>query len=171
MSKISLQKSISGLLLFLMAALVSMVLSACEKTEIDNEKPIIDLQLENAFPQNCDTIYFGQEFTLRIRLKDNLELGSLSMNIHNNFDHHNHSTSVIECTLGPVKTPVNPIVYNQTFEIPDNLEEYLLVQKITLNPSDVNGDYDTGDYHLFFSLTDKSGWSDQIGLSIKILKP
>ena len=146
-------------------------ISSCNKEEIDDEKPQIDYSYSEFFPSNCDTLLFGETFTLKLLLKDNMELGSLSIDIHHNFDHHNHSTEVIECSLDPIKTPVNPLVLSQDFSIPEGQTEYVFSQDIFLPASDANGDYDTGDYHFFISLTDKSGWSDQMGLSIKIVRP
>ncbi|MBN2746675.1 MAG: DUF4625 domain-containing protein [Bacteroidales bacterium] len=144
--------------------------SGCEKSEPDQEKPEIDLTVAGAFPNNCDTIYFGQTFSLKLRLTDNVELGSLSIDIHHNFDHHNHSTEINPCVFDPIKTPVNPLVFTRDFSIADGSTDVIFTQEILLPLGDAIGDYDTGDYHFFISLTDKSGWSVQKGLSVKILK-
>jgi hypothetical protein len=93
----------------------------------------------------------------------------MSIDIHNNFDHHSHSTEVSECSLDPVKTPINPITVIEEFDIRASLTTYNAQIPISLPASNVNGNYDTGDYHLFISLTDKEGWSTQKGLSVKIL--
>lgn len=143
-------------------------LSACEKN-IDTEKPVIDLSIVDAFPLNCDTMYFGETFELKVLFSDNAELGSYSIDIHNNFDHHSHSTEVTECTLGPVKNPVNPFVFIDDYQIPVGSTEYETNLTISIPTGDDNGDFDDGDYHFFISLTDKEGWSTQKGLSIKIL--
>jgi len=143
---------------------------SCEKNEeIDKEKPSIDLSIQDAFPVNCDTIYFGEVFKLKVLLTDNIELGSYSIDIHHNFDHHSHSTEVTECSLGPVKDPVNPFTFIQDFTIPDGLKEYETDVSVTIPSQNANELYDEGDYHFFISLTDKEGWSVQKGLSIKML--
>ena len=142
---------------------------SCKEEDIDKEKPAIDLTIQDAFPVNCDTLYFGESYTLKIRFTDNAELGSYSIDIHNNFDHHSHSTEVEECNMDPDKEPVNPWVFIQDYEIPAGLTEH--VTDITLSlPSDCCGEYDEGDYHFFISLTDAEGWSAQKGLSVKIMK-
>jgi hypothetical protein len=152
---------------------LSFFLGSCEKEEeIDTEKPVIDLSIQNAFPVNCDTLYFGESFDFKALFSDNVELGSIkafSIDIHNNFDHHSHSTEVIECNLDPVKEPVNPYLFIESFDIPSGLSEYNPNLSITLPSGNGNGAYDDGDYHFFISLTDKEGWSTQKGLSIKIL--
>ena len=143
--------------------------SSCEKDAIDKEKPTIDLSIQDAFPVNCDTIFFGESFDLKVLFTDNFELGSYSIDIHNNFDHHSHSTEVTECNLSPEKEPVNPFLFIDDFDIPTNLEEYETNLSISIPSGNDNGEYDEGDYHFFISLTDKEGWSAQKGLSIKML--
>lgn len=156
--------------LFVLPIVVTLSFFSCGKTEIDDQKPIIDLSLENSFPNNCDTLYLGENFNLSLLLKDNVELGSYSIDIHQNFDHHSHSTELTECQLDPVKTPINPFQFTQDFSIPAGQKEFLVNQNINIPLGNLLGDFDTGDYHFFISLTDKSGWSVQKGLSIKILK-
>jgi hypothetical protein len=75
-------------------------------------------------PQNCDTLWLGETFTFRALFTDNRALGSFSIEIHENFDHHAHSTEVTECELNPVKQPVNPFLFIRNFEIPEGLAEY-----------------------------------------------
>ena len=138
--------------------------------EIDDQKPVIDLSVEEAFPVNCDTIVLGQSFTFRMKFSDNAELGSYSIEIHHNFDHHAHSTEVEQCPLDPVKEPVFPLYYLQDFTIPEGTGEFLATQEILLPLAGSDGDYDTGDYHFFVRLTDREGWSAQKGLSVKLIK-
>jgi len=152
--------------------ILSFVLGSCEEEDIDREKPTIDLSIQDAFPVNCDTLYFGESFVFKALFSDNTELGSnraYSIDIHNNFDHHSHSTEVSECNLDPVKTPVNPWLFIKNFDIPAGLNEFETNQSISIPASNDKGLYDEGDYHFFISLTDKEGWSAQTGLSIKLL--
>lgn len=144
--------------------------NACNEGDIDKEKPVIDLSIADAFPVNCDTLYFGESFTLRVRFTDNAELGSYSVEIHNNFDHHEHSTEVEECDTDPDKEPVNPWVFIQDYDITPGSVEYLTDIEIEIPSSDDLGLYDEGDYHFYISLTDAEGWSAQKGLSVKIMK-
>lgn len=142
--------------------------SSCEN-DIDKEKPNIDLTIPGAFPVNCDTIFFGESFELHVLFTDNVELGSYSIDIHHNFDHHSHSTEVNECSLDPVNDPVNPITYIEDFNIPEARTSFETIVTIPVPSSGGNGLFDEGDYHFFISLTDKEGWSAQKGLSIKML--
>lgn len=153
--------------------LLSTLAGACTDEDVDLQKPEIDLSLSNAFPVQGDTLYFGEIAHLRIRLKDNAALGSirsLNIDIHHNFDHHSHSTEVEEPHLDPVKSPVNPYTFIQSFDIPKGLTTYDTDIQLTLPTGNDQGIYDEGDYHFFISLTDAQGWSTQKGLSIKLLK-
>jgi len=141
----------------------------CNNEEIDKEKPAINLSIEHAFPVNCDTLYFGDTLHFRELFTDNAELGSFSIGIHHNFDHHSHSTEVTECSLDPVKKPVNPYTFIEDYEIPSGLKKYEPNIPILIPGRNSNGDFDDGDYHFIIRLTDKEGWSIQKGLSIKML--
>ncbi|MVN91113.1 DUF4625 domain-containing protein [Mucilaginibacter aquatilis] len=129
----------------------------------DTEYPVIDLSVADAFPQQCGTVKRGQTFTFRARVTDNAELGSVSVDIHHNFDHHSHSTEVQTCQMGAVKTPVNPLLLIKSISIPTGLKTYNVVQSI-----DVPANADAGDYHFLIRLVDKAGWQTIKGISIKV---
>jgi hypothetical protein len=152
---------------FFVPLLVIVLSTSCER-DIDTEKPVIDLGIPDAFPVNCDTLHFGETFELKVLFTDNAELGSFSIDIHDNFNHHAHSTEVSECNLDPVKEPVNPFKLIEEYDIPSGLMEYETGLLISIPSGNGNGTYDAGDYHFFISLTDAEGWSAQKGLSIKI---
>ncbi|WP_456315737.1 DUF4625 domain-containing protein [Pseudomonas shirazensis] len=147
---------------------ISMILflTACsgDNEQIDTEYPVIDISASNAFPVQCSAITRGQKITFRTKFTDNAELGSYSLDIHHNFDHHTHSTEVSDCASDPVKKPVNPLLYINSVTIPAGQKSYEAVQEISI-PQDI----DPGDYHFLIRLTDKEGWQTIKGLSIKIL--
>jgi len=152
--------------------LLLLSITSCEKDDdIDTEKPVIDNSFQGAFPINCDTLYFGESFQLKVLFTDNVELGSYSINVHNNFDHHSHSTEVMDCNLSPIKEPVNPFTYIDDYAIPEGLKSYETNLTFSVPSGNSDGNYDDGDYHIMISLTDKEGWSSQLGLSIKMLHP
>jgi hypothetical protein len=106
----------------------------------------------------------GESFTFRVLLSDNLALGSISVDIHHNFDHHTHSTEVATCEMAPIKTPKKPFLLIQSFSIPTGLTRFETEEQINI-PADI----DPGDYHFLIRLTDKEGWQTIKGLSIKII--
>jgi hypothetical protein len=146
--------------------LSSLAFTACssDDNEVDKEYPVIDISASNAFPVQCSQMTRGQKITFRAQFNDNAALGSYSLDIHHNFDHHTHSTEVSDCETAPIKKPVNPFLYINSVTIPSGLKTYEAVQEITI-PQDI----DPGDYHFMIRLTDKEGWQSIKGLSIKIL--
>ena len=136
---------------------------ACDDMVKDDEMPVIDMTSDTAFPQNCVTVYRGESFTFNALFTDNLELGSYSIEMHNNFDHHTHSTSSEECELGAIKGAVKPLLFIEEYSIPAGKTEYSASIEINV-PADV----DTGDYHFMVRLTDKSGWQAFKGISVKV---
>ena len=172
MKSISLKQYRIALLLGLSLLALTTFSSCNDDDDIDKQVPAIDLSSIDAFPVNCDTLYFGESFQMRILFSDNAELGAneaFSIDIHNNFDHHSHSTEVTECDLDPEKDPVNPLTLMMNFDIPAGLQEYETDITMDIPEGDGNGPYDDGDYHFFISLSDKEGWSAQKGLSIKMM--
>lgn len=155
---------------YILMILFAILLQSCiENKAIDTEKPKINVMFADAFPKNCDTLYFGETNTINIMFSDNIELGSYTINIHHNFDHHSHSTEVTTCELSEIKQAVNPFLQIQDYDIPKGLQAYTSTIQIDLPASNSNGIYDDGDYHFFIGVTDKEGWSTQKGLNIKIV--
>ncbi|TWR26518.1 DUF4625 domain-containing protein [Mucilaginibacter pallidiroseus] len=146
--------------------LIIILAGGCSKSndaQVDTEYPVIDLSAASAFPQQCGIVKRGESFTFRARLSDNFELGSVSVDVHHNFDHHTHSTEVSACQMEAIKTAVKPFLLIRTFPIAAGLKQYEIAEQITV-PADV----DPGDYHFLIRLTDKEGWQTVKGISIKI---
>jgi hypothetical protein len=150
----------------LLGVLALAFISSCssDNAAIDTEYPVIDITGTGAFPIQCSTIERGKTFTFKATFNDNVELGSYSLDIHHNFDHHTHSTEVTTCETEAVKKPVNPMLFINNYTIPNGVKSYEATAQITI-PADV----DPGDYHFMIRLTDKEGWQTLKGLSIKIL--
>lgn len=142
---------------------VALILFAgCKKdsdSKIDTEYPVIVA----ATPSQCSQISRGDTITFTCDFSDNVALGSFSLDVHHNFDHHTHSTEVEVCEMDPVKTPVKPFLFVQSYTIPANQQSYKPEVKIAI-PEDI----DPGDYHFMIRLTDQEGWQSLKGLSIKI---
>jgi len=145
-------------------AIASALLSCSKDSETtDTEYPVIAVSDADTYPVQCGTLVRGETFEFRARFSDNVALGSFSLDVHHNFDHHTHSTEVEDCDLDPVKTPENPFLYIDSFDIPDAPQTYDARVEITV-PAEV----DPGDYHFMIRVTDREGWQTMKGLSIKI---
>ena len=142
---------------------VAVCLTSCssddDDTKVsDREKPeIVDGELPN--PIDCQQYKRGETIAFRYTFTDNVELGNFNIEIHNNFDHHTHSTSAGD----EKKSPVKPWVYNQDQAIPSGLKSYEAKVDIAI-PNDI----DPGDYHFMIRLTDKAGWQQLKAVSIKV---
>ncbi len=130
----------------------------------DDVYPVIDMSGDDAFPVNCSVLHPGESFMFRAVFNDNEELGAFSLEAHNNFDHHTHSTDVVDCEMEPDKEPVNPFQFIEEYNIPSGNASYNAAVEIFV-PENV----DTGDYHFMVRLTDASGWQTIKGISVKIL--
>ena len=151
-------------ILIIITFLTAGLLGACSKQEsVDIEYPVIDLTVSGAFPQQCSELTRGQRISFKARFSDNVALGSYSLDVHHNFDHHSHSTELLSCTMEADKAPVKPFLMIRNFTIPENLKEYEAIAELEI-PADI----DSGDYHFLIRLTDKEGWQTLKGLSIKI---
>lgn len=163
--KIEMMKKLKIVFASLFAVMLLNACSSDDSKENDTTKPTIDLAISGGFPTSCTTVTRGSSIPFKALFKDNEQLGSYSINIHHNFDHHSHDTEVDACAFGAVKTPVNPWVKTLTFDIPANLSEYTATQQIEI-PTDI----DTGDYHFMIQLTDANGWATMKGISFKIVE-
>lgn len=137
--------------------------ASCNDSVKDEETPSIEISADDAFPKNCVTVYRGESFEFRIKLTDNMELGSFSVEMHHNFDHHTHSTSSTQCEMEPVKNAINPLLFITEYPIPEKMKEYFATGSINI-PSNV----DTGNYHFMIRVTDASGWQNFEGISVKV---
>jgi|SRR5690606_328591 len=145
-------------------AILSLVFSCNkDKEAVDTEYPTIDITSADAFPIQCSVLKRGESFVFSAEFHDNVALGSFSLDIHHNFDHHTHSTEVEECDLGPIKTPDDPFLYIHASDIQGTPKTYKANMEI-----EVPADIDPGDYHFMIRVTDQEGWQTMKGLSIKI---
>ena len=142
-------------------------LCACSSSDDDEAKdmsqPIITDQGITANPIDCQVYQRGGSIPFNYFFTDDTELGTYNIEIHNNFDHHTHSTSSVECPMDALKQPVKPWVYNQDFAIPTGLRQYDAKINIPI-PADI----DPGDYHFMVRLTDRAGWQQLKAVAIKI---
>ena len=150
---------------FILLAGIMITAVACDKDEpaIDTEYPVIEAQAPGTFPVQCSTLKRGEAFTFKATFTDNIALGSYSLDIHHNFDHHTHSTEVSDCETDPIKKPVNPFLLIKSFDIDPGQQRLEASQTIQV-PAGI----DPGDYHFMIRLTDKEGWQTIRGISIKI---
>ncbi len=141
-------------------------LCACSSSDDDNRDqnpPKISSEGIVAVPSDCQVFQRGSEIPFRYIFTDDTELGNYNIEIHNNFDHHTHGTTSVDCEMEDKKSPVNPWVFNQSYTIPSGLTKYDASVNITI-PADI----DPGDYHFMVRVTDKTGWQELHAVAIKV---
>ncbi|MGG6230327.1 DUF4625 domain-containing protein [Tenacibaculum sp. SDUM215027] len=134
-----------------------------ESEEPDTEKPTITINYNEGFPKSCTVLEKGKEYTIRVKVSDNIALATYAIDIHHNFDHHTHDDQGSSCELSPIKDPVSPLIFMKNYTIDNNRKEYEIVQNITI-PTDI----DSGDYHCQISVIDVTGWQSRTSVDIKI---
>ncbi|SEW00681.1 protein of unknown function [Prevotella sp. khp7] len=144
-------------------------LSACsgsdDEEQKDMQQPVISEQGITANPIDCQQYHRGDVIPFHYVMTDDQELGAYNIEIHNNFDHHTHSTTATECPMDAQKDPKNPWVYNRDFSIPSGQRTYDARHDIQI-PTDI----DPGDYHFMIRLTDRAGWQQLHAVAIKIVE-
>ncbi len=143
-------------------------LCACSSSD-DNEsrdmtQPVISEQGITANPVECQQYHPGEVIPFQYVFTDDVELGNYNIEIHNNFDHHTHSGSAIECELDEKKEAgAKAWVFNQDYTISAGKRTYTALINIPI-PADA----ETGDYHFMIRLTDRAGWQQLKAVSIKV---
>ena len=141
---------------------------ACAEDEDSVElQPIVEL-LSPAF---CDTIWFDEPFTFRIRVTDpgKKGLGTLSFDTHHNFNHHSHGAHTT-CDMDPEKEAVHPFEKVWIHNLPDDETDFVFEKEITIPSVAEEGVYhDYGDYHFHISVTNMGGYQTFTPLDYKLL--
>lgn len=144
--------------------LAACLMAGCQPDGRDMEQPAIIDYGNNTCPADCEQFHTGDTIHFCYQFMDNEELGNYNIEIHNNFDHHTHSTSSVECDQEADKVPVNPWIFNHDYSIPEGSRNYTAQLDIAI-PDDA----DPGDYHFMVRLTDRAGWQQLRSVAIKLL--
>ena len=152
--------------------------SAEENESRDMTLPVISEEGIVANPIECQEYHPGDVLPVQYVFTDNVELGNYNIEVHNNFDHHSHSTEGndhdhedSECEEeheheheeGEEHGEENAWVYNHSFSIPSGLKSHTANVDIPI-PEDAA----EGDYHFMIRVTDKAGWQQIKGIAIII---
>ncbi|WBX77205.1 DUF4625 domain-containing protein [Tenacibaculum ovolyticum] len=143
----------------------SLLLINCssDSENIDQEKPTITINYDNGFPKSCTVLEKGKQYTIKVKVSDNIALAKYAIDIHHNFDHHTHDDQGSLCELNPIKTPISPLIFMENYNIDNERKEYEISQSITI-PTNI----DSGDYHCQISVIDITGWQSRTSVDIKI---
>jgi hypothetical protein len=135
-----------------------------EKKDNDEERPVIEI----LSPLPCDTLYFGADFRYAVKITDNNGLGEISMDVHDNFLHHNHGDHAA-CVMDKKKEANNPYHQSWLFNLPDNVWEYTFDTLLAIPHKEDAVFFDAGDYHFHIYVTDNEGYQAFTTLDAKVL--
>ena len=164
-------------LLMALITILTLSFNACgSDDDKDMTPPVISADGITANPINCQQYHPGDVIPFHYVMLDNQELGNFNIEIHNNFDHHTHSTEADdhdhdhemgECDDDEEHehehSEGNAWVYNRDFTIPAGQRQYDARVDIPI-PADAA----LGDYHFMIRLTDRAGWQQLHAVAIKI---
>jgi len=171
------KKIINMSLLMALITILTLSFNACgSDDDKDMTPPVISADGITANPINCQQYHPGDVIPFHYVMLDNQELGNFNIEIHNNFDHHTHSTEADdhdhEHEMGECDddeehehehSEGNAWVYNRDFTIPAGQRQYDARVDIPI-PADAA----LGDYHFMIRLTDRAGWQQLHAVAIKI---
>ena len=87
------KKIINMSLLMALITILTLSFNACgSDDDKDMTPPVISADGITANPINCQQYHPGDVIPFHYVMLDNQELGNFNIEIHNNFDHHTHST-------------------------------------------------------------------------------
>lgn len=174
-------KYVANSILAVLALTAAMAFAACSSNDDDNSKdmeyPEITTQGITANPINCQVYHPGETIAFCYAFMDNMELGKYNVEIHDNSDHHSHSTEAddhdheADCEDHDHDHDADNAgksfwVFNQSYDIPAGQRQYTARVDIPI-PNDIA----TGDYHFMIRLTDRAGFQQIKAVAIKIEKP
>jgi|AGTN01.3.fsa_nt_gi hypothetical protein len=150
----------------------ALAFTSCEKEEVDNEKPLIDL----IAPEEDEAFQPGSDIHFEVEFSDNVALASYKVNIHGAFDGHTHSVvstraeeDAVEfektwmesdfIALGeePISGKRSVTVHHHEIEIPATINEGGIAKPIK-----------EGHYHFTVYCTDEAGLESSVTREIVI---
>lgn len=148
-------KKYSIILISILALTIFNSCSDDDENVLDNEKPTINI----SEPEEDETFEVGGELHFEVDFADNVALSSYKVDIHNNFDGHTHSSSVLNstATVSTKQTEITPWSLNETHDIEGNPTEYNVHEHI-----DIPANIAEGPYHLGITVVDAAGNQNQV---------
>lgn len=153
-------KTILAVMIFTLGAFAT---TSCNK-EGDSIKPTIDLHE----PEDGEAFKPGSTMCIEMDLSDNTALASFKINIHNNFDGHNHSKCITKHADDNYNSnTANAFTYNKTSkELGEDIEGLKNTHRHL--HIDIPADAANGDYHLMVYCNDIEGNESYVARSIAI---
>lgn len=140
----------NSILNYTFISIVALFTTSCaeDSMELDTTKPEIKL----IAPKDHDEFHLGETITIDAILKDNVELGTVKIEIHSAEDGHQHRTANVNWTYDAEET------------IPAGKTEHTLSHKVDIPSEGIT----EGHYHLGLFLIDRVGNQTQSFIEIVV---
>ena len=150
---------------YFVALLCIALFSMCKSDDDarDTTPPEIGGDAAKVNPIDCQIYHPGETIRVYYELTDDTELGSYEIEIHDNFQPHTHSAVAVRCPHLTTTATVYPWTMSEAAEIPASTKKYTIQKNIVI-PTD----RDLGDYHFELRVTDRTGWTTEKSVDIKI---
>lgn len=137
---------------FILVLSLSVIFVACDKDDKDTEKPVIS----DFDPKSGQELLIGDSegFIFNATFTDNDGLASYKIDIHNNFDGHDHKSSEV------VASDSIPFAYVETGNLNGGKEQTISSKIVIPNSQTASGTEKyirAGKYHFVVYCIDKSG--------------
>ncbi len=125
----------------------SVIFASCSSDD-DNPLDVTIPEIDMQEPHNGDAFVAGESITFEATFMDDVELGSYSIDVHDNLDGHGH---------GRIAQPKNDPalerwIFKQNFPIPEGSTVYLAQEDIPISENAT-----AGPYHFIVQAVDKAG--------------
>ena len=141
----------NSILKYTFITLSALFISSCaeDSMDLDTTKPEINL----ISPKDEAHFHLGDEITIEAILKDNVELGTVKVEIHSAGDGHQHKSAAVNWE------------YDAEEAIPSGKIEHTFTHKVKIPAEGIKG----GHYHLGIFLIDKAGNQSQSFIEIDVV--
>lgn len=155
-------KNIINYIAVISILLTSAVFTSCEKDDVDNTKPTINI----VEPANEEILHAGEEIHFDCEFIDDVELKSYKIEIHINADGHSHTKTILEAET--------PWTYSNTWDFEAGKKNADIHHHEIVIPTTIDGvEIQHGEYHFGVYCTDVAGNESNvfIGIDIEVAHP
>lgn len=150
-------KTITYQALLVLFAII-LIFNACKDDDVDNTPPVISI-IE---PADDEHLSIGSDIHFECDFSDDVELHSYKIEIHDNFDGHNHEKSV-----HMVKEEEVPFSYSNSWTFDEGLENSLIHHHKIVIPDSIDGvPVAHGAYHFGVYCTDIAGNESHVFIGV-----
>ncbi len=145
--------------IFALVFLTIALFASCEKEEADTTKPTITV---NA-PGDEEVLYTGVDVHFDVDFADDVELKSYKVDIHSNFDGHEHKNPTADSIAW---------TFQKSWSFDAGLKNSHVHHHEIVIPTEVDGvKLATGDYHFMIYCTDAAGNESYVAIPVEIHEP